>query len=70
MAINKAKLERHWRVTVAVCLTYTAIITLFFVVTFYHVARVPDASQAKVVRSNEPAVHSGPAQLATAGRIK
>jgi hypothetical protein len=71
MAIDKETLQQRWRVTVAACMAYTAIVTLFFVVTLYHLSpRGPDASRAKVVRSNEPAVQTGLTRLAVAGKVK
>ncbi len=67
MAFDKATLQRHWRVTVVVCLAYTAILSLFLIVIFFHIAPgVPDASQAKVV--HRPSVQSGPMQLAIGGK--
>ena len=71
MEIDEANFRRNWRTTLAVCLAYVAILTLFVLVTLYHVAPVaPDASQAKA-RPDAPSVHSGPRQLAAAaGKAK
>jgi hypothetical protein len=71
MEVDEAKFRRNWRATLAVCLAYVAILTLFGVVALYQVARVaPDASQAKA-RPNAPSVQSGTGQLAaTAGKAK
>jgi hypothetical protein len=66
MEIGEAKFRRNWRATLAVCLAYLAILTLFGVVALYQVAAVaPDASQAKA-RPNAPSVLSGPGQFAAA----
>ena len=54
MEIGEAEFRRNWRTTVAVCMAYVAILTLFGVVALYQVAPVaPDASQAKA-RPNAP----------------
>ena len=65
MAIDKATLQRRWRVTVSVCLAYLAILTLFFVVIFV-APWVPDRSKAK----NEPTAQSRATQLAMGGEVK
>jgi hypothetical protein len=66
MEIDEAKFGRNWRATLAICLAYVAILTLFGVVALYQVAPVaPDASQAKA-RPNAPSVQSGPGRLAVA----
>ena len=71
MEIDEARFRRNWRTTLAVCMAYVAILTLFGVVALYQVAPVaPDASQAKA-RANAPSVQSGPGQLAAAaGKAK
>ena len=64
MEVDEAKLRRNWRATLAVCLAYVAILTLFGVVALYQVGPVArDGSQAKA-RPNAPSVQSGAGHLA------
>jgi hypothetical protein len=65
MAIDKATLQRRWRVTVSICLAYLAILTLFFVVIFV-APWVPDPGKAK----SEPVAQSRATQLAVGGELK
>jgi hypothetical protein len=71
MEIDEAKFRRNWRATLAVCLAYVVILTLFGVVALYQIAPVaPDTRQAKA-RPSAPSVQSGTGQLAAAaGKAK
>ncbi len=66
MELDEATFRRNWQATLAVCLAYVAILTLFGVVALYQVApAAPDSSQAKA-RPNAPSVQSAAGQLAAA----
>jgi hypothetical protein len=69
---NPSEAASKW--ILRICVAFGAILTVFVGLMLYDLVSVLplllNTTQAKVVRPNQPAVRSGPPQLASAGRVK
>ena len=69
MPNDEATFQRNWKVTVGICLAYSALLIAFVFLVVLTIAEPRSTTQVRRVGPNQPSV-TGPSQLAVDRKVK